>query len=541
MYNRDRFARAPFRIVAFAAVIAMLGSLVTLFAPLGAISVARAATWNVNTSARTEAEVRSLWSVLKPVYSGTPYAVTPSVVAPYAPGELTNGFRADGANMINFGRYLAGLPYDVTLNGTRNTNGQYGSVLLRAIGYLDHTPDKPADMDDAFYSIGYSATSSSNIGGGYTTSHSFQKGCLDDASASNLATVGHRRWLLNPRMLYSGIGYADGYHTTYAFDQSRPVGDVDYDVIAWPSAGVFPVEFASRLTPWSITLNPARYDWDATAVGKTATLRRVSDGRTWTMDAADTSTSGEYFSANFNGYGVPNVFIFRPNPADLPSGYLPGEQYDVTLSGGIYAEGTRTPVVVTYRTSFGTLSGAATVFSAPLAPGSSPLTPPVTSPTAPPTAPTTTPTPSLMPVYRFYNRVNGSHFYTASAEERDTVIAKWSATYLFEGPAYAINTANPVNDTPLYRFYNRVNGSHFYTASDVERDTIIAKWPAVFAYEGSVYNVSATAAGTTSVYRFYNKVNGSHFYTVSPEERDRVIAAYSATYTFEGVCYYIGN
>lgn len=526
MYLRGISVRAPFRLVAYAVLIALLGSLVTLYAPTGALTSAEAATWNVSSATRTEADMRAMWNVLKPVYSGTPYAAAPSVVAPYAPGELTNGYRADGVNMINFGRYLAGLPYDVTLNGTRNTNGQYGAVLLRAIGYLDHTPDKPADMDATFYSIGYSATSSSNIGGGYTTSHAFQKGCLDDASASNLATVGHRRWLLNPRMLYSGIGYADGYHTTYAFDQSRAIGDVGYDVITWPSAGVFPVEFASRLTPWSITLNPERYDWDATAVGKTAILRRVSDGRTWTMDVADTSTSGEYFTANFNGYGVPNVFIFRPNPADLPSGYLAGEQYDVTLSGGIYAEGTRTPVAVTYRTSFGTLSGATTTFAADT---TSPGQPVVPEPT------------TRMPAYRFYNKVNGSHFYTASAEECGIVMAKYAATYAYEGVAYQVDTANPVNCSPLYRFYNLAIGSHFYTASIDERDAVRATLATTYAYEGPAYNVAATCEGTTPMYRFYNRANGSHFYTASDAERDRVATELAATYSYDGVSFYIAQ
>lgn len=526
MFTRGRSVRATSRVAVCATLFALLGSAGSLLAPVGVLPVAQAATWNVSTSARTEAEVRTMWNALKPAYSGTPYAVAPSVVAPYAPGELTYGFRADGVNMINFGRYLAGLPYDVTLDGSRNTSGQYGAVVLAANRTLSHTPTKPSGMDDTFYSIGYAATGSSNIGSGYTTSSSFQKGCLDDATASNLAAVGHRRWLLNPAMLYSGIGYAEGFHTTYSTDRSRAAGAVDYDVIAWPSAGVFPVEFANRLTPWSITLNPARYDWDATAVGTTAVLRRVSDGRTWMMDVADASTSGEFFAVNFNSYGVANAFIFRPNPADFPSGYLAGEQYDVTLSGGIFAEGTRTPVVVTYRTSFGALSGAATTFAADTCAPAEPVVP----------EPTT-----RMPVYRFYNKVNGSHFYTASAAECSTVMAKYGATYTYEGIAYQVDTANPANCAPLYRFYNVANGSHFYTASVEERDSVRAMLSATYAYEGPAYNVAATATGTTPMYRFYNRANGSHFYTASVAERDWVSTQLAATYSYDGVSFYIAR
>lgn len=536
------------RLTAASLALALAASLVGVCAPSAVMPTAHAATWSVDTSDRTEAEVRAVWATLKPTYTGSVYAVTPSVVAPYAPGEAAAGFRSDGVKMIDFGRYLAGLPHDVTLNATQNTNGQYGAVLLSASTF-SHTPPQPADMSDAFYAIASASTSSSNIGGGYATSWAFQQGCLDDDSTVNISRLGHRRWLLNPRMLYTGIGYAEGYHTTYVFDQSRPSAEVGYDFIAWPSAGVFPVEFASRYTPWSITLDPAKYDWDATRAGHTVTLTRVSDGKTWTLDAADTNTSGEYFNADFGYYGVPNAFIFRPDPATIA--YTPGDQFDVNLSGGIYAEGTKTPVVVSFRTSFGALSGAATVFGAPVDPsgGTAPADPAEPPDPAEPTDPVQpieqpaapdAPSASLMPVYRFYNKANGSHFYSASAAERDAVIARYSATYAYEGVAYSVNTANPANSSPLYRFYNKSNGSHFYTPSAAERDAVIARWSGTYTYEGPAYNVSTTPAGCTPMYRFYNKSNGSHFYTVSAAERDTVIANLPGTYSYEGVCYYVG-
>ena len=39
-------------------------------------------------------------------------------------------------------------------------------------------------------------------------------------------------------------------------------------------------------------------------------------------------------------------------------------------------------------------------------------------------------------VYRFYNKTNGSHFYTASELEKDGVLANLSATYALDGPAF---------------------------------------------------------------------------------------------------------
>ena len=60
-------------------------------------------------------------------------------------------------------------------------------------------------------------------------------------------------------------------------------------------------------------------------------------GRTWTFTASDIDTAGEFFAFNTAGYGIACCFIFRPNPSSIS--YAAGDQFDVTLSGGIYARG----------------------------------------------------------------------------------------------------------------------------------------------------------------------------------------------------------
>ena len=92
---------------------------------------------------------------------------------------------------------------------------------------------------------------------------------------------------------------------------------------------------------------------------------------------------------------------------------------------------------------------------------------------------------------------------------------------------------------PLHRFYNKKNGSHFYTASEAEKNSVIANLSATYSYDGVAYNVSATqVAGSTPVYRFFNKNNGSHFYTASEAEKNSVLANLSATYALDGVAFY---
>lgn len=142
-------------------------------------------------------------------------------------------------------------------------------------------------------------------------------------------------------------------------------------------------------------------------------------------------------------------------------------------------------------------------------------------------------------VFRFYNVTNNTHFFTNSLAEKKHVQATWPTIFRYEGIAYRTNPAS--NTNPLYRFYNRVSKSHFYTASTGERDHVLATWPAVFQYDGPTFAVSAApGAGMTPVWRFYNLRNGSHFYTASVTERDMVAATWPTVYRLEGAAYWIG-
>ncbi|MDO8846893.1 MAG: hypothetical protein Q7W51_00690 [Coriobacteriia bacterium] len=150
------------------------------------------------------------------------------------------------------------------------------------------------------------------------------------------------------------------------------------------------------------------------------------------------------------------------------------------------------------------------------------------------------PVPTIVPIYRFFSRKSGTHFYTPSAEERDIVIARWPDVWQYEGIAYTVNPAR--NTQPLHRFYNRANGSHFYTSSPTERDMVLGRWMNVFQYDGASYPVTPYAeAGKAPVWRFFNLKNGSHFYTASAEEADHVIANWPDIYQLEGVAFWLGQ
>lgn len=145
--------------------------------------------------------------------------------------------------------------------------------------------------------------------------------------------------------------------------------------------------------------------------------------------------------------------------------------------------------------------------------------------------------PGYSMVFRFYNSLNGSHFFSANVAERDSVRAT-VASLIYEAPAFMVSPAAGAGLSPVYRFMNRSTGVHFYTINESERTAVMAN-PA-FNYEGIAWyarQAGSPAAGTIEVFRFLRRATGTHLYTVSVAERDNIIATRAAEYAYEGVAY----
>jgi hypothetical protein len=165
----------------------------------------------------------------------------------------------------------------------------------------------------------------------------------------------------------------------------------------------------------------------------------------------------------------------------------------------------------------------------------------VTAPTVMVTGVTTTPVtaPTSSPVYRFWSPSLHAHFYTIDAAEKAQIVATYPpSVWTYEGIGYGafINQAN--GTIPLYRFWSNRLGDHFYTTSASERDSIIRTYDTnTWLYEGVAYYVypqSSTVANTVSVARFWSPDLQTHFYTADDAERDSIIRTYPArTWTYE--------
>lgn len=242
------------------------------------------------------------------------YTKNPVTTAPYDPGKLSDATKQSALKMLNQIRYIAGLQ-EVSLSDGLEAQ-QQAAALLANIEF-SHTPDKPADMDEDLYALGYRGTSSSNLAYGYQTlNYSMIYGLMADADLSNRECIGHRRWMLNPKMGRTAFGAVGKTYTLYAFDESS---GSSVNGVVWP-ARQMPVEYFDPSYPWSFSRN--------TPIPSSATVKvvRKRDGRTWNFSSG---SSDGYFYINNEYYGQPGCIIFHPEGASCTM----GEVYEVTING----------------------------------------------------------------------------------------------------------------------------------------------------------------------------------------------------------------
>ncbi|MBQ7149252.1 MAG: hypothetical protein IJR96_10960 [Pseudobutyrivibrio sp.] len=121
--------------------------------------------------------------------------------------------------------------------------------------------------------------------------------------------------------------------------------------------------------------------------------------------------------------------------------------------------------------------------------------------------------PTTVPVYRLFNKLTGTHFYTANKVERDLLLEQnANAGWIDEGIAFQTAVTS---STPVYRVFDVTKGIHLYTADIAARDAYIASG---CADEGIAW-YAAVSVGR-KVYKVSNPKNGYVLYTTSKAEAD---------------------
>ena len=260
---------------------------------------------------------------------GNSYSVSPSTKSPYKAGHLSDSSLENALNLMNFIRYVAGIPSDVTLSESYIEMAQAGALLNCVNGQLSHTPSKPSGFPDDLYETGKNGCGSSNIAYNYgNIAKSLLSGWMYDGDSTNIASMGHRRWVLNPSMTQTGFGAVGAYSSMYAFDRE---GAGISDFVAWPAQNM-PIELMNGSgTPWTVSLGS---DYGKADIQKvTVTLQNLSGNKTYTFSGAKAEG---VFKINTASYGMPNCIIFRPNSVS----YNKASQFRVTITGLTKSDGT---------------------------------------------------------------------------------------------------------------------------------------------------------------------------------------------------------
>ncbi|OOM16035.1 CAP domain-containing protein [Clostridium saccharobutylicum] len=266
-------------------------------------------------------EVVDKWNELKPSFSeNNIFDESPSVKVPYKAGKVKRGYLNDTLNYVNFARYLANVE-PISLDSELTDQAQHGAVLTAANDVLEHTnPKHPSGMSNDFYELGKASTSSSNLSGGNLLG-SVQLCLNDDANLMGYENIGHREWLLDPKVGKMGFGTTSDYSVQNLpfYDFEKNADEPDY--ISWPSQGAFPNKLISRQAVWSIDLNKDVYDINDDVKVR---VTRLSDNKKWNLKnvgedgLSRESTGFEVLSYNPYGYGSKsNTILFHISNDDL--------------------------------------------------------------------------------------------------------------------------------------------------------------------------------------------------------------------------------
>ena len=267
-------------------------------------------------------EIRDLEaSLFRPLTEGELYEETPSISEPLVIGRPSDNAIVNGIKAINYARYLANLPYDLTVSGELSAEAQYGAFVMNATDQFTHTPVDDGSLPRDIFARGRDAVGSSNIGMGYRgikALYEFNMSCMHDSDNQNIDRVGHRRWLLNPNMQTVGMGISGPYCAAKIFDRSRQPRE-EPEFIAWPGAGVFPIRTDFQLSDlaWSISLDKELGQIQDAAV----IVTRTNDNKTWIFDEVGSREGTlEYFNIDNGIFGFGPALIFRPDLGEISHG-----------------------------------------------------------------------------------------------------------------------------------------------------------------------------------------------------------------------------
>ena len=221
---------------------------------------------------------------------------------------------------LNTYRYICGVPSDVTLSDRYIDLCQHGAEVMAKLNQMTHSPARPEGVSDEFYELGKAGCGQSNIFSSPDILASVDA-YMDDSDGGNIDRVGHRRWVLHPRMAQTGFGASGSFSAMYSFDATRKETP-DFDFVAYPPPGYCPRDMFSPNRAWHVSVNPAHYDVPEGVKAEIFPLNRK-------LKRAAMPLPLNYKNLNRDGFGIPNAIIFRPSVIEVS----PAAMYEVVVTG----------------------------------------------------------------------------------------------------------------------------------------------------------------------------------------------------------------
>ena len=140
--------------------------------------------------------------------------------------------------------------------------------------------------------------------------------------------------------------------------------------------------------------------------------------------------------------------------------------------------------------------------------------------------------------YRFFDTTNGTQFLTTDVTERNNIIqSRPDLAYEGLGMGAIKDPTTDGNAAPVFRFFDNVHGTHFFTTSASEAATVAATRSDMTQEAPSVFEHMTKQTGDVAVYRFFNSNDGTHFYTNNATESASIIQT-RPDMVSEGIAFY---
>ena len=168
-------------------------------------------------------------------------------------GTTSADFKNDVLRRINWFRAMAGVPADITFSTSWNASSQDAALMMSSNAKLNHSP--PTSWT-CYTDSGATAAGAGNLALGSYGIPAIN-GYVEDPGAQNTA-VGHRRWILAPRVQGMGTGDIPPNNGNRASNCLRVIGDnrsprLPAMVSAWPPKGFVPWETVYERWSYSYT------------------------------------------------------------------------------------------------------------------------------------------------------------------------------------------------------------------------------------------------------------------------------------------------